>query len=357
VTPSSTKHNLVIEDVITALYADGVEGGPQGNLRAQVRRVHVELSRRKASAFTKKLLNSLTESPDELVHLEALVMLGFAHPDVARKHHIALATEGRRLGVLLEKAGRTERAKEIFELLCEYAPTDRTMEIELAGVMRRSGDTAELIERYMERAQEHMAKGESKEALPWLQEVLALERTRKDVSEMIRDVRHDQHQRVTASRSNRRFAVVFLLVLGAAAGIGYRERDLHRSYLELPAVDEAIATSISARLGSLQLFQAEHPYWLGKSRVEREIVELTERGRVILRMAVEAQQALTRELAAKTVEADNFRRMGLESSDRGSFSEARGHFENALQAAPEGWPHADALTRDVKAIRDMEAGR
>ncbi|MFT4646928.1 MAG: tetratricopeptide (TPR) repeat protein [Glaciecola sp.] len=357
VTLSSTKHNLVIEDVISALYADGVEGGPQGNLRTQVRRVHVELSRRKASAFTKKLLNSLTVSPDELVHLEALVMLGFAHPDVARKHHIALAKEGRRLGVLLEKAGRTERAKEIFELLCEYAPTDRTMEIELAGVMRRSGDTAELIERYMERAQEHMAKGESKEALPWLQEVLALERSRKDVSAMIRDVRHDQHQRVTASRSNRRFAVVFLLVLGAAAGIGYRERDLHRSYLELPSVDEAIASSITARLGSLQLFQVEHPYWLGKSRVEREIAELTEKGRVIMRLAVEAQQALTRELAAKTFEADDFRRMGLESSDRGSFSEARGHFELALQAAPEGWPHTDSLTRDVNAIRNMEAGR
>ena len=39
-----------------------------------------------------------------------MVVLGFGHPEVMRKHHIALSTEGRRLGVLLEKAGRAERS-------------------------------------------------------------------------------------------------------------------------------------------------------------------------------------------------------------------------------------------------------
>ncbi|MDF1838076.1 MAG: hypothetical protein P1V35_09425 [Planctomycetota bacterium] len=356
-TPSTTKSNLIIEDVINALYADGVEGGPIGNLRAQVRRVHVELGRRKASAFTKKLLNSLTENPDELIQLEALVMLGFAHPEVARKHHIALATEGRRLGMLLEKAGRSERAQEVFELLCDYAPTDRTMEIELAGVIRRAGNTDELIERYMERAQEHMAAGESKEALPWLQEVLSLDRNRKDVSAMIRDVRHDQHHRLTSSRSNRRFAMVFLLVLGVAAAVGYRERSLHSSYMAIPAVEEGNALSMGARIASLGHFQEENPYWLGQSRVEREIETLTAEVQDLVFQAVEAEKARVKLLEEQTAEADNFRRLGLQSSDMGLFSKAREHFESALQVAPEGWSHTDALTRDVKAIREMEAGQ
>jgi tetratricopeptide (TPR) repeat protein len=326
-------------------------------LRNQVRRLHVELGRRKASAFLQKLMNSLSENPDELIQLEALVLLGFAHPDVARKHHIALATEGRRLGVLLEKAGRVERAKEIFELLCDHSPTDRTLEIELAGVMRRSGANEALIERYMERAEEHMAKGESKQALPWLQEVLALDRTRKDVSEMIRDARHDQHHRLTSSRSNRRFALVFLLVLGSAAAVGYRERDLHQSYMSIPAPDLTDVSSLSARRASLALFQEEHPYWLGKSRVENEIKDLTTRQQAMLLEAAELKRELARKLEEQTAEADNFRRLGLQSSDLGDFSQARIHFEAALQVAPEGWPHVDVLAKDVQAIRDMEAGQ
>ncbi len=357
VTPSTTKRNLIIEDVINALYADGLEGGPQGNLRSQVKRLHVELGRRKASAFTKKLLNSLTESPDELVQLEALVMLGFAHPDVARKHHIALATEGRRLGALLEKAGRPDRAKEVFELLCEYSPTDRTMEIELAGVMRRAGNSEELIERYLERAQEHLARGESKLALPWLQEAYALDRSRADVSALIRDARHDHHHRLTSFRSNRRFALMFLLVLGVAAAIGYRERNLHNSYMAIPAANGDSTTSIAARLGSLQLFQDENAYWLGMSRVESEIEELSARGKEILFEAIEAQKAVARELAEKTQEANHFRRLGLQCSDRSEFSEARLQFEEALKVAPTDWEHAVSTRRDVDAIRRLEAGQ
>ncbi|MCA9000774.1 MAG: tetratricopeptide repeat protein [Planctomycetes bacterium] len=356
-TPSTSHKNLIIEDVINALYADGVEGGAVGNLQNQVRRLRVELGKRKASAFTQKLLNSLSENPDELIQLEALVILGFAHPEVARRFHIALATEGRRLGLLLEKAGRPERAREILELLCEYAPTDRTLEIELAGVMRRSGNTEELIERYMDRAHELMAKGQSQEALPWLQEVFALDRTRQDVSHMIRDARHNQHHRITSSRSNRRFALVSLLVLGSMAAVGLRERDLHNLYMEIPAADTSNVTSLAARFDSLTKFQAAYPLWLGKSRVEEELSSLGARQQQLLTEAMDLKKAQARELAEKTAQADNYRRLGLQCSDLGQFSEARVHFENALRVAPEDWPHIADLTRDVQAIRNLEAGQ
>ncbi len=353
-TPSITKRNLIIEDVINALYADGIEGGPQGNLRNQVKRLHVEFGRRKASAFTKRLLNSLTESPDELVQLEALVMLGFAHPDVARKHHIALGTEGRRLGALLEQAGRVDRAKEVFELLCEYAPTDRSMEIELAGVMRRAGNTEELIERYLERAQKHMKKGESKLALPWLQEAYALDRSRADISALIRDVRHHQHHRLLSSRSNRRFAGASLLILIVAVGLGYRESKLHNRYISIPSADETSPASMAARLGSLQLFQEENPYWLGTSRVELEIKALAAKGQELQFNEAQARKAAAQEMADKANAADNFRRMGLQCSDRGEFSKALLQFEKALEVAPENWEHAGSTGRDVAAIRKLE---
>ncbi|MCP5021414.1 MAG: hypothetical protein GY930_06520 [bacterium] len=356
-TPSTTKRNLIIEDVINALYADGIEGGPQGNLRNQVKRLHVELGRRKASTFTKKLLNSLTESPDELVQLEALIMLGFAHPDVARKHHIALGPEGRRLGVLLEKAGRPDRAKEVLELLCEYAPEDRTMEIELAGIMRRAGNTEELIERYLERAQKYMGKGESKLALPWLQEAYALDRSRTDVSALILDARYHQHHRLVSSRSNRRFASASLLILIVAVGLGYRESKLHNRYISIPSADETNAVSMAARLGSLRLFQDENPYWLGTSRVELEIGTLVAIEQEILADKVEAKKAEAQQVVDKAGEANHFRQIGLQCSDRGEFGKALLQFEKALEVAPENWEHAGSTGRDVAAIRKLESSQ
>ena len=59
--PKTKSRNLIVEDVISAIYAGSVEGGPNGALESQVKRVSVELSRRKASQFTKRLLDSLSE--------------------------------------------------------------------------------------------------------------------------------------------------------------------------------------------------------------------------------------------------------------------------------------------------------
>jgi len=349
--------NLIIEDVISAIYAGGVEGGPNGNLKSQVKRVGVELGRRKASQFTKRLLDGLSENPDELVQLEALVVLGFAHPEVMRKHHIALNTEGRRLGVLLERAGRPERAQEIFEMLCSLAPTERTLELELAGVMRRTGKSSELIERYMERAQQHLRKGEHELALPWLQEVFALDRSRSDVTAMIREVRHHLSNRIHAARSNKRFALAFVCFAAVFGALGYREWNIQAQYKHLAAANRTDLTSMDARIVALQDLRAEHRIWLGSNRVASEIQELQEQQAALLQSFAEQAQAQQEKLKEQLEMAEEWRRQGLEAVDRSEWAIARERFEKALESAPANWQHRATLEVDVAALRTAEAGQ
>lgn len=357
VSPKTKSQNLIVEDVISAIYAGSVEGGPNGNLQSQIKRVAVELSRRKASQFTKRLLDGLSENPEELVQLEALVVLGFAHPEVMRKHHIALATEGRRLGVLLEKAGRPERAKEIFEVLCSMAPTERTLELELAGVMRRSGQTKELIDRYMERAQQHMQRGEKDLALPWLQEVLALDRTRTDVTALIREVRHDQHHKITSKRSNRRFVLAFAVFAGLFGALGYREWNIQKQYTAVPQANLANLVSIEERSMALSTLRDEQKLWLGRYRVDSEIQSLADQKAKILQKVAEEVESQQREMAEKLQMAEDWRLQGLEAVDRSDWTKARECFEKALAVAPPAWKHRAALLTDVEALRTAEEGK
>ncbi len=353
----STKRHLNVDDVISAIYAGSVEGGPNGNLQAQVKRVAVELGRRKAHQFTRRLLDSLAANAEDAVQLEALVVLGFAHPDVMRKNHITLAAEGRRLGQLLEKQGREDRAREVLELLCERYPDDRTLELELAGIVRRSGKTEELIERYLERAQEHFGRKEMDRALPWLQQIIALDRNRKDVTRMIADIRHHQSNRRNSAKSNRRFVVVFLLVGAVLAGLGYREWRIHEQTQGIPVADRTDMASMSARIGALESLVEDHQLWLGRSRVDRELTELRAAGQTILEEAQAEQSARQEALLEQRTRANFLREEGLKAAELGNWASAREQFQMALDAAPEGWEHQGSLQTDIEAIDALEGGQ
>lgn len=353
----STKRHLNVDDVIAAIYAGSVEGGPNGNLKAQVKRVSVELGRRKAHQFTRRLLDSLAQNSEDAVQLEALVVLGFAHPDVMRKNHITLASEGRRLSKLLEKQERNDRAREVLELLCERYPDDRNLELELAGVVRRSGKTEELIERYLERAQEHFGRKELDLALPWLQQIIALDRNRKDVTRMIADIRHHQSNRRHSARSNRRFVVVFLMVGALLAGLGYREWNIHQETESIPIADRKDLNSMAARMSALQGLLGDHQLWLGRNRVMREVSELEAASQTLREEAQAAQAQEQQALEEKRTQAEYLRQEGLKAADLGDWSTAREQFQAALLAAPQDWEHRATLKKDIQAIKAMGSGQ
>ena len=132
--------------------------------------------------------------------------------------------------------------------------------------------------------------------------------------------------------------------------MGYREYRLHQDSLEIPQVDRSDIGSISARIDALQGFKNKHKLWLGLNRVEREVADLEQERAGILGKVAEQVAAEKQALADQLQRAEDWRAEGLRAADRGAWSEARANFKKALEEAPDGWKHTQALRKDIEAI-------
>ena len=341
---------LIVEDVVFALTGTDEAILDGERLRSQMEQAAEEFDQRTANAFGKALLDSLCEDPGNVRLLEALMILGLAHPDVLKEHRISLAVEGRRLAVLLERSGDPERARSILELLAGNLPAEKTIDQELAGVLRRSGKTEELVERYLSRAQGCVRDGNLSEAIPWLQEILLLDRTRRDVARMIRDLRYQEAERSNRSRRRWRMLLVLLLISSAVSGLVAREISIHDDYGRLPAADGGDLTSLHQRRAGLQRLLDTNYLWVGA------ISAMEERDRLDGHIASFERElaAQARREAEKTaqlqeqVEAARIR--GLMFSERGDFDRALEYFRQALERSDPDWEHRAQLEIDIAAI-------
>jgi tetratricopeptide (TPR) repeat protein len=357
---TSVDAQCIIEDVVTALTGeDGGEmtppGGGYSDLRAQLERAAAEFDKRTADAFGRALLDSLTEDPGNLRQLEALIILGLAHPDVLERHRISLAVEGRRLAILLERAGEVERARSVLELLSGYMPGERTIDYELAGILRRSGNTDELVDRYLRRAERAVEDGNVSEAIPWLQEILLLDRTRRDVARMIRDLRYQAADRQTKRRRrNRMLAVVVLLSAVSTAVVG-REVRIHRQYDDLPPIVKGELDTLYQRKQGLERLVANHHFWVGILSATAERDGLTQQIAECEREAARRTRAQEADARRRKEMAEGARNRGLRHSELGEFLLALTEFERALDLAGEAWESRAQVEADVAALRNWKA--
>lgn len=346
----SQESQLIVEDVVSALTGDEQAILDADRLRSQMERAAEEFDRRTAHAFGKALLDSLCEDPGNLRLLEALVILGLAHPDVLNEHRISLAVEGRRLAVLLERSGDADRARSVLELLANNMPAERTIDQELAGVLRRSGKTEELVERYLARAEELIREGSPTEAIPWLQEILLLDRTRRDVARMIRDLRYQEAEKANRSRRRWRLLLVLLLMSTGLSALIAREVSIQRTYDALPLADEAVAGSMQERRAGLQAMLDDHRVWTGMVSVTQERDQLDTRiadheRELAAEMRRAAKVALQRQEMAEAA-----RMRGLMFSERGDFDQALKNFREALERSKPDWEHRAQLEIDIAAL-------
>ena len=349
-TQTATENHLIIEDVVTAL--TGYEEGQDctEDISSQMARAAEDVDRRTARSFGKALLDSLCEDPGNLRHLEALLILGLAHPDVLRDHRISLAVEGRRLAVLLERAGEIERARCLLELLATRMPGERTIDHELAGILRRSGNTEELIERYLRRAEECVEDGRIGEAIPWLQEVLLLDRSRRDVARMIRDLRYQESERkAQVSRRNRLVGVVLLLTTAITVGLA-REKRLRDEFDSISPPEGNFPASLYSRHEAVGSLLDGNWFWFGRFMVEREHESLEqqigdyERERARIAREKELERVRLEEMAeAARVRAHRH-------FDRGEYEAALDDFRRSLSMASPSWVHRARVEADIAAL-------
>jgi tetratricopeptide (TPR) repeat protein len=351
---ASADRQLIVEDVVAALTGEGQVPEVSGDLREMMQRAAEEFDRRTADAFGRALLDSLCEDPGNLRQLEALLILGLAHPDVLRRNRISLAVEGRRLAVLLERSGDVQRARCVLELLSSNLPDERTIDHELAGILRRTGQTDELIERYVSRAQECINGGRSTEAIPWLQEVLLLDRTRRDVARMIRDLRYQEAEKSAKSTRRRRLIVVILVLSAAVSGVLAREMKIRMAYQELPLALPRDQASVEARIAGLDDLIGSARLWSGvmdaikeRDALEAQIKEIEhERARADHEREIEQQRL------AEMAEAARMR--GLMHAQRGDHTQALVDLKRALSLSAPDWEHRVRLESDIAALEALQ---
>jgi tetratricopeptide (TPR) repeat protein len=359
-TQTETDNSLIVEDVVAALtgeVVDPLEDSPQDrvpiDLRERTQCAAGDVDKRTAREFCQSLLDSLCEEPSNLSQLEALMILGLAHPDVLKERRISLAVEGRRLAILLERAGEIERARGLLELLSSRLPDDRTIDHELAGVLRRMGCTGELVDRYLDRAEKCVRTGSIQEAIPWLQEVLMLDRSRRDVARMIRDLRYQEADREGRARRRNYILGVLLVLSAAASALIVREKKIHDDYRALPVASKDDTQSLYSRMEGLDGLIADNTFWAGMVGAVSERNLLREQLEEIERSAARVAREKQSEKVRLEEMADEARLRGLMNFEHSQYEKALDDFERALTMCSPNWEHKKRVTADVKALREL----
>ena len=351
----SPENHLIVEDVVSAL-TGAHDGAGSEDMRHQLQRAAADFDKRTADAFGRALLDSLCDDPGNLRHLEALMILGLAHPDVLDSHRISLAVEGRRLAVLLERAGEQDRARTVLELLANHMPEERTIDHELAGLMRRSGNTDELVERYLYRAEQKVADGRISEAIPWLQEILLIDRTRRDVARMIRDLRYENAERTARRAKSIRTALMLAVVGVVLVGAVTHEVNVRKSFGEIPSLQEESLDSMRERHAGLTLFLDSNKVWTGYFLASRELSSLGRRISREERRIAEEQAAAQAVITRRFERANAARNRALMYAERTQFEKALKDFRTSIEEMDPTWEHYDQVQRDIRALEEHLGG-
>jgi len=360
---TNTNHPVIVDDVVTALTAD-VGAGPDARsaLRERMQRAMQEFDERTAEAFARALLDSLTHSPTDLRQLEALVILGFAHPEILDRHRISLHDEAERLVFLLERDGEADRAATVREMLTDSfsVHTEPPAAAPAPGAPGASGaqgtpapaadERRSRVERCLRQADEAAMAGRHNEAIACLQEVLGLDPGRRDVGRMIRELRGRQREKRWRFMRHVRALCFTLLALGAVAWGVWREFELRREYGELSVTTQGPDAVLQANLASIDEFVAANHFWFGmhQALTDKQAIEtaLARTARVAQRNKHEARVALEERLLG----ADAARVRGLMYAQKGQYEQALVDFRQALELAPDNWEHRPRVQADLEAI-------
>jgi tetratricopeptide (TPR) repeat protein len=217
-------------------------------------------------------------------------------------------------------------------------------------MMRRNGNAELLIERYLNRATELISGPRPLEAIPWLQEVLLVDRTRRDVARMIRDLRYAQQER--KQRVGRRLRVLgmFVVLLAVIGGAVLREVSLAKSWREIPPARTSDLASLNARVIAIDTFQEDQRFWHGMFAASRERRDL--RAEIMRieagRAAEERENKARRDQQIAQAEAE--RLDGRQYAEQRDFERALESFRSALAVAPADWEGRERVEEDVRAI-------
>lgn len=185
------------------------------------------------------LVHATKTLPTHLAARARLVSLTVGRSDLKTAEFDPIV-EGKNLVELFLEMGEVERVKTLLEDLLRTNPNDLELKKSLVGVHTKAGDTRRVIELYESIAADLVRQHDPIEAVKFLQKILMLDRSRKDVSERIKSL-YEIDER---GRSRRRSLValgVALLIVVALGVLWYLYEQHARKHFERIDVTEHLA--------------------------------------------------------------------------------------------------------------------
>jgi tetratricopeptide (TPR) repeat protein len=348
---SAADNPLLVEDAVKTLTAPAAgQADARASWQDQMQRAATEYDERTAETLTQSLLEVLRLDHDDRASLEALLVLGLAHAKVLERHSATFANEGRRLALLLERSGSVDRARALLEELAARMPADANIDRDLTAVLRRTGGSSVLVEKYLRRAEDAAARGKPMDAIVWLQEIVLIDKNRRDVARMIRDLRYQEKERKALNARRLKIVALVIAIVGIVGAVWQREHRISEDYSNLPAAREGDLKSLETRLSTIERMLEDEHGWLGmfpalreKSRLEREI-------ELIQDQAQKSQHEIDVARTQREEEAEDSRTRGLSFAEHGQFDAALADFRHALELSTPSWEHRARVQADVDAI-------
>jgi tetratricopeptide (TPR) repeat protein len=320
-------------------------------------RAAVEFDERTAEAFARALFSELSANPQDLLGLESLLILGLAHPRILARHGISLETEGRRLAVVLERGGQTERARQLLDMLSTNLPHAEAAQPVAEKDEAKVSERVAAIDGLLAEADKCIARGRRREAIKLLQQILKLDRDRFDVARMIRDLRRDAEHR----RAYRTTAAKILLSMAIVGFLGYslvmREQRVRERWDALPQAVGGDSVSLAARLDAIEGLLAQEHYWGGVFQAWSERDQLRVQIQHVQDEAARSARSAALQRLERIQEAEDVRLRGMLSVKSGKFEEALVDLRQALELGGDQWEQRQRVLRDISAIEAWKASK
>lgn len=339
----------LLENVVSALTgATNRRQLARPSVKDQMARAADEYDELAAEACGRALLEHLCRAPEDLRALEALLILGLAHPSVLLRHCVSLRAEGERLAFQLSRAGEPERAASLIEMIEEH---ERAAELAEADSATELGEGAtERIERCLRLADEAARSGRIEQAIQLLQEVILLDCDRRDVARMIRDLRFQELQQRGRARKLGRWMLFSTAGVGLIALVVMRERSVAQVQAAVPAAIPGDEVSMRVRHAALSELISERRVWLGlpqalieRDELERDLTDLD-------RQAESKERSITDARRRDELLANDLLERGRMYAGQGRFETALADLKRALEVGSEHWVDRRRAEVEVAAI-------
>ena len=235
--------------------------------------------------------------------------------------------EGKILVELYLEIDEVDRVRGILEKLLRDNPEDLELKKSLINVHNKAGDTKRVVELYESIAEDLVNKNEPIEAIKYLQKVLMIDRSRKDISERIRSLYELDERRRSRRRTLIALGAVFCALV-ALAGVWYFYEQNARRQFEMLDVSRLLEEEdFGAAARVYTSFIESYPLTLVSQDAEAELAAI-ESKRLAYEAVIEKRQRedgirKKRERADYRREWDNYQ----EQFRAQNLAKALGHLE------------------------------